>query len=129
MKAARMTLAVVIGLMMTACASTGGGERTESPSSRDVITAEQLQSMSNQTVYDVVRKLKPRWLQKRGQGSFRGSTELLVVIDDSQFHDLSLLTSLDASNVEEIRYMDPRKATNKYGTRASGGALLISIRS
>lgn len=129
MKAARMTLAVVIGLMMTACASTAGGDQTRSTSSRDVITAEQLQSMSNQTVYDVVRKLKPTWLQKRGQVSFRGNTEMLVVVDESQFHDLSLLTSLNASSVDEIRYMDPRKATNKYGIRASGGALLISTRS
>ncbi|MBW3552915.1 MAG: TonB-dependent receptor plug domain-containing protein [Gemmatimonadetes bacterium] len=129
MKATRMALAVVTGLMMTACASTGGADENGSSSSRNVITAEQLENMSNQSVYDVVRKLKPTWLQRRGHVSFRGNTELLVILDDSQFHDFSLLTSMTAANVEEIRYMDPRKATNKYGIRASGGAILLTTRS
>lgn len=129
MKATRMALAVVTGLMMTACASTGGADQNGSRSSRDVITAEQLENMSNQSVYDVVRKLKPTWLQRRGQVSFRGNTELLVILDESQFHDLSLLTSMTAANIQEIRYMDPARATNKYGIRASGGAILLTTRS
>ena len=123
MKLNRIALAVVPVLLLTACASAGS---SGSSSSRDVITLEQLQTMPDQSLYDVIRKLKPTWLSKRGQVSFRSDTQMLVVVDEGQYHDLSILNSLTAGNVVELRYMDPRRATTKYGIRANGGAILVS---
>lgn len=123
MKPSRIALAVVPVLLLSACASTGS---SGSSSSRNVITLEQLQSMPNQSLYEVVRKLKPTWLSKRGQVSLHGNTQLLVVVDEGQFHELSILTSLTAGEVVELRYMDARRATTKYGYQANGGAILVS---
>lgn len=123
-------LVVVAVLGLAACASTGGqGDGNGTSNARNVITGDQLQEMTGQTAYQAVRRLKPRWLQRRGQVSFRFRTTLLVVVDEGQFYDLGYLHSLRADDVHEIRYMDPRAATLKYGDRANGGALLVETRS
>lgn len=128
-RTSRVPLLVLAVVALTGCASTGGGGYDDPATPRNVITSEQLQEISNQTAYQAVRKLKPRWLQRRGQVSFRFQTHLLVVVDESQFVELGYLHSLRAGDVREIQYMDPRQATLKYGDRANGGAILVYLRS
>ena len=124
----RVPLLVLAAVALTGCASSGGGGDAEPGTPRNVITADQLSEMSNQTAYQAVRKLKPRWLQRRGQVSFRFQTHLLVVVDEAQFVELGYLHSLRAGDVREIHYMDPREATLKFGDRANGGAILVYLR-
>ncbi|HUG39411.1 MAG TPA: hypothetical protein VMM12_02945 [Longimicrobiales bacterium] len=129
MRLTRLMLPLVLAVAAAgACASTGGSGDGGAVTSRNVITGQQLAELSSQTAYQAVQKLKPRWLQRRGQVSFRGQTQLLVVVDEGQFYGLGYLHSVRASDVEEIQYLDSRRATLKYGGRANGGAILVSMR-
>lgn len=123
----RLSLPLLL-ILAAACASGGAGGDNGAAASRNVITGEQLAEIPDQTAYHAVRKLKPHWLQSRGQVSFGAQTHLLVVVDEGQFQELGYLHSVRAGDVREIRYMAPRRAMLKFGDRASGGAILVSIR-
>lgn len=119
---------VLTAAALGACASAGGGSGEGNGSARDVITQEQLGALSGQTAYQAVQKLKPRWFQRRGQVSFMGEAPLIVVIDESLFETVHFLHSIQASDVREIRFLDRRRATLKFGKPAEGGAILVSLR-
>lgn len=122
-------LLVPLVAVAAACASTPEpAEEGETSSSRNVITTAQLDGMATQSAYDVVRKLKPRWLQSRGPVSFRGRTNLLVVVDEGQFEGVGHLRSIRAGDVREIRYMDARRGMLKFGDQANGGVILVYMR-
>lgn len=123
-----LALVLVLLTFVAACASTpdAGGDDGDG-SSRDVITMAQLDAAGGRTAYQVVRQLKPHWLQRRGQVSFQGQTSLLVVVDDSH-REVGVLNTLRAEDIREIRYLDGRRAMMRYGDRANGGALIITLR-
>jgi hypothetical protein len=118
-------------LLVPACASTGTGS-SSSGGDRDLLTREQLEGMDHLTAYDAIRRLKPRWLQaERGQDSFasqdmRGTR---VYVDGVLFGDTEALRRLDVRDIGEIRFLDKRRATTRFGTDHAEGAILISTRS
>jgi len=116
-------MALGLSLGVTACASTSGGDSGD----RDLITADQLAELQNMTAYDAIRRLKPTWLRKRGTDSFRGVPGLVVMVNEVRQGGVSVLNSYQIRDVEQIRYLDPRSATMKYGTQASGGAIELDV--
>jgi len=117
-------LAVVLGL--SGCASTGGGSGGSSGGSRNLITLDELSDPSYQamTALEAVRRLRPRWVRPRG-ASNRPPT---VFLDGSQYGDLQTLTGMRVTEVEEIRFIDSRDATMRYGTGFPSGIIAVSSR-
>lgn len=111
-----------------ACATAGApGDGDD----RDVLTRAQLEDVSYLNAYDAVRRLKPIWLRtERGQDSFRsqGRRGLRVYVDGIHYGDKDSLRTLQVQTIEEIRYLDKREATRRFGTDHSEGALLILTR-
>lgn len=126
----RLLLLVTLVLVGSACASASGdaGDDDSDATPRDVITTAQLQRDGSISALQVIRKLKPTWLQRRGQQSLNSRTELLLVVDGAVSNDLGPLRSLRAADLREIRFMDAREATLRYGISASGGAILVYTR-
>lgn len=124
----RLVLAVAVLALIPACAATGsGGERQ----SRDVLTRTQLDDVDHLSAFDAVRRYRPLWLRtERGQDSFmtQGRRGLRVYVDRVFFGGVASLHDLDVRNIEEIRFLDKRKATTEFGTDHAEGAILISTR-
>ena len=119
---------VAILAVLAGCASAGGADGGEAETSRNVITTAQLDAATQPNAYEVIRSLNPQWLRRRGPDSFNAQTSLLVIIDDGQHHDVSILNGLRPGDLREIRYVDPRTGMLRYGDRANGGALLVYTR-
>ena len=120
-----LTLALSTGPV--ACSSSGGGSSGPSRS-RDVITLEELQPHTSLNVLEAIRRLRPRWLQARGGGT-SGQDYPQVILDGSRFGDINTLSSFQVSDVQELRFMNPRDATTRWGTGFPGGAIVINTRS
>ena len=117
-------LALVAGL--GACASTGSG----GGGGRYVITDEEIMSQPNMPAGQLIQRLKPQWFQTRGLDNFEGAQGLLVVVDGVRREqgNIAILNSYQSHDLEEIRYMNRRDATMRYGTDGGGGAILITTR-
>lgn len=119
-------------LTLGGCATTEGVEREER-SSRDVLTREDLSAYDHLEVERTIRQLRPRWFRSlRGTESLtpqqQGQRGLRVYIDGSLVRDANPLRSLQTRHVEEIRFLDKRRATTRFGIDHGEGALLITTR-
>lgn len=120
-----LPLAFVLGAV--GCASSGGGS---DGASRNVITRAEIVESNLMDAYEVVRQLRPAFLQRRRARSVTGDVvrDPVVYMDGVQRGGPEELRLIDAQNVEEIRYLDATDATMRFGTGHSAGAILVTTR-
>ncbi|MFV2007622.1 MAG: hypothetical protein ACC667_09255, partial [Longimicrobiales bacterium] len=95
----------------------GGGGRG------DTITAEDLANVGNVTLFVAIQRLRPRWLRSRG-----GSPVPVVFVDGIRRGGPDELRTMPANSVTEVRFVDSRAATTRYGTGFGGGAIEVTRR-
>jgi hypothetical protein len=74
-------LVLLVSMFAAACASSPNGEQG-SQGRRDLLTKEEIQSVEANNVYDLINRLRPRWLQVRSTRSFSMETEIAVLQND-----------------------------------------------
>lgn len=121
--------AVSAALALGGCASSGTSPGAAAGSrDRNLITNAELQGMDALNVYEAVRRLRPTWLRYRGQSVLSGPDResLRVYVNGSYFGDAESLSNLRARNVQELRFLDARQATLRYGTDHTVGAIVVT---
>lgn len=117
------------------CASSGTGTpATVTESSPDRITAAEIQATTGaQSAYDLIRRLRPRWLQTPATGSIGGgsitSQAILVYLDGIKLGSMESLTTLTASGIIGMQYLDAVRAATvlrDVGSEPIGGAIVIT---
>lgn len=111
--------------------------------SRDLITREEIEASPKKDgyIFDLIRSIRPHMLEApRGvrrmgvdgpssRTGFTGGSNVPVVnvfVDGNHAGGLDILKSMAALNVDEVRYLDPDRATDEYGvTLGAGGAVVI----
>jgi hypothetical protein len=91
----------------------------------NVITREQIESLSVSNALDAIRRLKPNWLHSRAA---RGADELVVYVDAARRGGTQALTYISVEIIEQIRYLSGPDATTRLGTGHRGGAILVQTR-
>lgn len=120
-------IAALATLAALGCATRSG---TRPSVDRDVLASEEIERTAAVTAYDAVRQLRPEWLRRRGRSSIQNATaEVLVVyLDGARLGNVQILNSITVGSILEIRHLDGRDATTRFGTGHAGGALLIRTR-
>ena len=129
--AARLVSALLISALLVGCSSQQGPPVVASAPSRnsDIISAAELSDPSlSGDALDAVRRLRPRFLVKRGAQSIKlpeaGSVH--VSVDGGPLQALSALSSFRPLELAEIRYLNSSDAAQRFGTSAgSGGVILV----
>jgi len=122
-----LSLATAVLLLLGGCYS--ADQAINRDSDRSVLTQEDFGTASYRTAYAAVESLRPRWLRSRGQGSFRGSSQVQVYVDDSRVGGVEQLRYIAISAVESMRYIDANAATARWGLDHEDGAIyVLSIR-
>jgi len=117
MKVAVIRFAFLLALalpMLSACAS--GGERVGSSSS-PILTQEDMASVQGSNLYEVVDRLRPRWLQMRHTMSMgTGTAQIVVFMNNSYLGGPDQLRQFQPRDVLEVRYLDgPQAAAQLRG--------------
>lgn len=119
-------------LVLSGCAAASAPGEGGSPSggSADLITSEELREtdLQDATVWDAVQRLRPAWLRSRGTTGAGDRTFPRVFLDGVDIGDLDELRRIGTRDVREIRFMNSRDATTRYGTGYPGGAILVRTR-
>jgi hypothetical protein len=97
---------------------------------RDLITAEEIEKggWKDRDLLSTIRGLRAHFLElPKGVRSISGGGNqypLLVVIDGAR-QGQEILEQTLATDVKEIRYLEPSRAQNEFGINANGGAIVI----
>lgn len=124
---------LILGATAIACASPGT-PGSGAPQKGTLLTAAEIATFEpeGKTAYDMVERLRPRWLQARGVRSLRGqsdSTEFaLVVVDGHPMGRIQRLRDIEAFQVEDVRYSDPSESSGKFGERGASGVIEVRMK-
>lgn len=97
--------------------------------SSEVITAAELDepSIASVSLYDAIRRLRPRFLMTRGQVSPRnpaaGSTR--VSVDGGPLVGVEILGRIRPGEVAEVRWLSATDAAQRFGLNAASGAVVM----
>ncbi len=100
-----------LALLLSACASASG---TSNRQNRDVMTQAQLLETGQTNAYDAVRSLQPRWLRP-GMSVYIDGAPAAGGREAGRDEGVDYLRNLQVTSVREMRYLDPRLASIRYG--------------
>ena len=120
-------LALSILLFSAACAASRQGRPVTEPG--DVIAQHQIDADGSRTVYELVQRLHPLWLQKRGTNTIQDDGDIVVYVDHARLGGPETLREILADNVESVRFLDAGRAQYRFGVGHMHGAIVVTTRS
>ena len=117
-----LTLVGAALIALTACSSTQGAA-AKPHTNRNLITAEEIATISVSDAYEVVERLRPNFFATHGQLS-----PPVAYVDGLPFGQLETLHRVQPASIQSIQYLDPLQATQRYGKAAGGGAILVTTK-
>lgn len=118
--------AVLLG-MSAGCATR---QSSAVPTSRNMVTREELTATNARMVYQALERVRPSWLTSRGpanMGNVRDATEAVanVYISGSRMGDVEYLKQVYVSDVHEVRFWGAGEAGAKFGMGNPRGVIEI----
>lgn len=121
---------LAFSLLVAGCATSTGGD----PAGYDMnrITKEEILEANAANLWEVVNRLRPRWLQVINDAGFGGGAEVLVYRDNVQLNGVDDLRRMNPEIATELRWLNEMEASGRFSrAMASGriaGAIVISTR-
>jgi hypothetical protein len=130
---ALLALATALATALAACASggaSGGASTGVGNSTSDRLSATEVANIGGTTAYDVVSRLRPRWLRANATGSISDvrSQVTLVYLDGQKLGGLEALKTVSASGIQSMQFLDAVRAATvltDIGSDPVAGAILI----
>ena len=129
----RKTVMCAMALMLVACGG-GGAGTTAQPDTQprptrgpaDMISEAEINASAYQNALEVVQGLRPTMLRPRGTSS--SQYQVVAYMDDVKLIDLNGLSTIPSERVKEIRYINARDATTRWGTGHGSGVILVTTK-
>jgi hypothetical protein len=124
-----LILALALSTGFTACAS--GGSGGGGSGGRNLITFEEIQRVDNvRDAYELVRLLRPLWLQPRGTTALTDPSASLpiVYVDEIQTGRPEVLRQIISTTVQQMQFIDRSDAEMRYGAGHPGGIIMVRTR-
>lgn len=100
-------------------------------SGNEIVVSELPISVSGMSVYELVDRYKPLWLERRGPDDLDGSpAPVKVYLDDfgPEYGIASVLRKIRAFDVSSIRHFDKYEAQMRFGSGNLSGAILVNLK-
>jgi hypothetical protein len=102
-------------LVLVAAACAGGGEGSRERTDPDRLTREEIVSAGVTNLYDVVQRLRPRWLEVRAPRTIIGmDTGVVVVVDRTWVGDQEELKRMGVEVAASMQYMAGSRAIAEF---------------
>ena len=108
------------------CATTGSKSGMP-PTSRSLITNEEIARSRATTAYGAVEQMRPLWLRSHGQTSVNmvSSQYATVFVNKQRYVDITSLQSIPVDQVLEIRYYTPAESVTRFGADNVSGVIEV----
>jgi len=99
--------------------------------SRYVITGGELETVHSLSALDAIRRLRPGWLTARGPVSIQNQSQagVKIYLDSSPQGGAESLQFIRANTLGEMRFLNSREATTRFGIGHPDGAIMLASRS
>ena len=100
-------------------------------SSPDYVTSIEIEGTTASNAYDLIARLRPRWLQPLPAGSLRSvrSQVIVVLVDGVKIGGREGLRSVSATGIKTMQYYDATRAStvlHDVGSEPVAGAIVIT---
>ena len=119
-------LSFLIALLLVACATTPPAVRR---GDRDFIGREEIEQSDARNALDLVKVLRPQWLDTRGVSTFKqaaGEEGIVVYMDNARMGLPDSMGEISLASVRYLRFFNAAQATQRWGSGHLHGAILIS---
>jgi hypothetical protein len=131
----------ILAAALTGCASATTENASPAATSRaavrnsnpDYITSIEVEGTATTNAYDLIRRIRPRWLQSSSASSIAGGTVrgqvIVVVLDGQRMGGIETLRSIGTSGIKTLQYYDATRAATILrdpGSDPIGGAIVIT---
>jgi hypothetical protein len=117
---------LLASLLVVGCAT--GSSGAVPGRDRELISQEEIEGITATTAYEIVERLRPSWLRTRGPSSIRSAGASLypiVYVDEVHSGSLETLYRISGHIVREIRFINGRDATTKWGLDHGAGVIMV----
>jgi len=95
----------------------------------NLLAANEIDATKVMTAYDAIVSRRPRFLSvNQSRGSDRAVVAPSVVVERGLPESLDVLKLIPASEIAEIRYLEPWESTTKFGTEYTAGMIVVRLR-
>ena len=128
----RKTVMCAMALMLVACGGGGTGTSAQPDTqprprgSADIITEAEINATVYQNALEVVQGLRPTMLRPRTGGA--NAQAVMLYLDGVKMNDLQGMSTVPAERVREIRFINARDATTRWGTGHDSGVILVTTK-
>ncbi|GAC1651785.1 MAG: hypothetical protein NVS4B3_13030 [Gemmatimonadaceae bacterium] len=104
--------------------------RPDSTALRDTITTAELRAAESHSAYEVIARLRPRFLRDRGPTTILGADRrtAAVFLDDVEYGSLETLKHIPANRLREIRFFPGTDAVTRFGAIYHAGVIQLLSR-
>jgi hypothetical protein len=120
----RPHLALAAVVLLAACGARH--ERAPVAESGELIPRHEIEAAHTQTVWELVERLHPQWLRKRGVNHLQNEGDVVVYLDNARLGGPETLREIHVGGVSSVRYYDAAKAQYRFGVGHTHGAILVS---
>jgi hypothetical protein len=92
----------------------------------DVIARHEIVAAHVQNAYELVERLHPQWLRKRGVSDLQNESDVVVYLDNARLGGPETLREIHVGGVSSVRFYDAAKAQYRFGVGHAHGAILVS---
>ncbi len=93
---------------------------------RNFIGEDELRTAAAANALDLVRSLRPLWLNKRGPQSLHYEGDIVVYISNARMGGLQALSEIAVASLTSLEYLDAAAANYRFGPGHPYGAIVVS---
>jgi outer membrane cobalamin receptor len=132
--------AALVTLALWGCSTASHSHEAPAPAEGRLIGAAQIERSGAVNAWEVIRRTAPSMeardtpgghaasLNQRGRGSLLLDETPVITVDGIRITDFQELEVIPAQQIFSVRILNSSAATKYFGTGASGGAVLISLK-
>jgi outer membrane cobalamin receptor len=124
--------ALMIGMMLAGCGVIPRGAELDSASpasgAANLITRAEIDRSQWGDIYELVRNLRPRWVQSRGTDSVLSPGEVQVYVDGVRLGGVHRLRAMPTSGIDHLEWVDGVTASGRWGFNHGQGVIAVSYR-
>lgn len=124
-----VSVLLVLSLGLMGCVSSSTTQQSGLSSNR-IVVGELPASVNGLSAYEIVKRYRSNWLEKRGPSSFKSPVTIKVYLDGATtpYGPAEALRQVRMTNVVSIRYFNAQEAQFKFGLGNVAGAILVRTR-